>query len=202
MELRRCVVGPWSVNAFALVCPVTGQSVLIDPGAEPAELEKLLDGTAPRAVLLTHSHPDHIGALAEMRRRLKVPVMAHFGCADHGGIRADVRLRGGERLALGAGHLSVIHLPGHTADQLGYGIEADRRMIVGDAVFDGGPGRTWSARDFNTTLATLRDIVLAWPDDTICHPGHGARFRLGDIRGAIQDFVERDHGDFFGDATW
>jgi len=61
---------------------------------------------------------------------------------------------------------------------------------------------TQSAADFQTTLGTLRNVVLAWPDETICYPGHGPSFRIGDLRPAIEAFLDRDHGDFFGDATW
>jgi glyoxylase-like metal-dependent hydrolase (beta-lactamase superfamily II) len=78
----------------------------------------------------------------------------------------------------------------------------DPRIIVGDTIFDGGPGKTWSAEDFMVTLYTLRTIVMAWDDNTICYPGHGPSFRLGDRREAIEAFLNKDHGNFFGDATW
>jgi hydroxyacylglutathione hydrolase len=77
MLLRVQAVGPWRMNANALACPVTMQSVLIDPGDEPHALDALLEGTRPVAILITHFHPDHIGALKVMRARLQVPVMAH-----------------------------------------------------------------------------------------------------------------------------
>jgi glyoxylase-like metal-dependent hydrolase (beta-lactamase superfamily II) len=83
-----------------------------------------------------------------------------------------------------------------------FALENDRRIIVGDTIFEGGPGKTWSPEDFRTSLRTLRDVILAWPDDTICYPGHGPSFRLGDRRAGIEVFLSRDHGDFFGDATW
>jgi glyoxylase-like metal-dependent hydrolase (beta-lactamase superfamily II) len=186
------------MNAYVLVCPQTRASVLVDPGAEPETLAELLAGTQPAAILVTHAHPDHIGALAEMRRRLRVPVMAHGG----GTVQTDQKLFGGERLPVGRQHLIVYATPGHTADQLCFGVEDIQDTIVGDTIFDGGPGKTWSAEDFQTTLKTLRRVVLAWPDDTVCHPGHGAAFRLGDIRGAAENFLAKDHGRFFGDAAW
>jgi glyoxylase-like metal-dependent hydrolase (beta-lactamase superfamily II) len=69
-------------------------------------------------------------------------------------------------------------------------------------VFDGGPGRTWTSQQFRQTLTTLREIVLSWPDDTVCYPGHGPAFRLGDRRADIEAFIQKDHGNFFGNATW
>ncbi|NJN68220.1 MAG: MBL fold metallo-hydrolase [Chloroflexaceae bacterium] len=203
MELRTRPVGSWGMNAYVLVCPATRQSVLIDPGAEPETLQSLLEHTHPLAILITHTHFDHIDALAEMRHRLGVPVMAHPGPhVDGVTLHADRWLTDGDRVSMGTHTLRVFHTPGHTPDMLCFAIEHDPRVIVGDTIFDGGPGKTRSAEDFATTLATLRTVVLAWPDATVCYPGHGPAFRLGDRRAAIEAFLRRDHGQFSGDATW
>ncbi len=205
LELRPCTVGPWPMNTYALVCPTTNASVLFDPGADPEQLADLVADTTPTAILLTHTHPDHIGALADLRRRLAVPVMAHPNATARD-IRADRWLNDGDQVAVGAATLTVRHAPGHIDDQicflLNHGNNQDHRVIVGDTIFAGGPGRTWSAADFQTSLATLRTVVLPWPDDTHCYPGHGPSFRLGDIRPAVEAFVAKDHGDFYGDAEW
>jgi hydroxyacylglutathione hydrolase len=193
LELRTRTVGPWPMNTYVLICPATRQSVLIDPGAEP---ETLLE-------MLAHTHPDHIGALEEVRPRLNVPVMAHPGPHFEGMILdADRGLNHGDLVRVGEHTLRVYHTPGHIPDMICFALEDDHRVIVGDTIFEGGPGKTWSAEDFQITLQTLRDIVLAWPDDTVCYPGHGPSFRLGDHRAAIEAFLDKNHGDFFGDATW
>ena len=203
MELRTRSVGPWPMNTYALVCPATRQSVLIDPGADPEVLQDMLADTQPVAILLTHTHPDHVGALDVMRDRLGVPLMAHGGPHFQGmTLPTDRTLASGDTVQVGQHTLRAYHTPGHIDDMLCFESVGDHQMIVGDTLFDGGPGHTSSAAAFATTLHTLRTVVLAWPDETVCHPGHGPAFRLGDRRAAIEAFVNKDHGGFFGDATW
>ncbi len=203
LNLHFRAVGAWSMNAYVLTCPQTKHSVLIDPGAEPETLAEMLAGTQPQAIWVTHSHPDHIGALTAMRKRLSVPVMAHPGLdPDASAIAADRWLTHGDALPVGRFRLKVFHTPGHTPDQVCFAVQDDHRIIVGDTLFAGGPGKTWSAQGFRQTLHTLRDQVMPWPDDTLCYPGHGSSFRLGDQRTAMARFLKKNHGDFYGDATW
>lgn len=201
LQLHQRQVGPWPMNTYALICPETGASVLFDPGADPDVLADMVAGSQPTAILLTHSHPDHVGALAEMRQRLGVPLFAHQGVAARG-IQSDRTLADGDIVQVGNHRLRVYYTPGHIDDQICFAIEDDTRIIVGDTIFAGGPGRTKSAEDFQTTLHTLRTVVLPWPDESLCYPGHGPSFRLGDIRAGVEAFVKKDHGVFFGDAEW
>jgi len=199
LDLRAREVGPWGTNTYLLVCPTTRQSLLIDPAGEPRTLEEMLADSEPVAILLTHSHMDHVGALSEMRAKSKVPVLAHPG-----GTISDVDrwLKDGDLVHVGEHALRVHHTPGHTSDIVCFAIVDDNRIIVGDTIFEGGPGHTSSPKAFQTTLRTLRNIILTWPDETVCYPGHGASFRLGDKRAAIEAFLSKDHGALFGDATW
>lgn len=208
LELRTREVGPWPMNTFCLVCPTTRQSVLIDPGADAETLEEMLVDTNPVAILITHSHPDHIGALDELRARLNVPVMAHAGPHwNDVALEADRSLSDGDEIKVGKHVLRVYHVPGHIDDLVCFALwdkdgAGDQRVIVGDAIFEGGPGKTESSESFEVTLQNLRGIILNWSDDVVCYPGHGPAFRLGDKRADIEAFLAKDHGDFFGDATW
>lgn len=203
LNLRILEVGPWPMNTYALICPVTGESVLFDPGADPEKLREGLAGSNPVAILLTHTHPDHVGVLDEMREELSVPLMAHPGPHFEGmDLDIDRPLDTGDIVDVGRFSLRVHHTPGHTDDQICFVLEDDHRAIVGDTIFEGGPGKTWSNDGFRTTLSTLKNVVLSWPDDTVCYPGHGPHFRLGDRRADIEAFLAKDHGDFYGDATW
>jgi hydroxyacylglutathione hydrolase len=209
LALRHRQVGPWGMNTYALICPHTGESVLFDPGDDADILEEMLAGSQPIAILLTHTHEDHVGALEEMRARLGgVPVMVHSG--PHAGNfdpRADRHLADGDTVQVGKHQLRVRHAPGHCPDQMCFvladdALAGEHRVIVGDTIFAGGPGKTWSPEGFAQTRQTLREVVLPWPDTTICYPGHGPSFRLGDLRAQVEAFLAKDFYNFYGDATW
>jgi len=199
--LKSASVGPWPMNAYALICPQTNQSVLIDPGAEPDTLAGLLADSTPVAILLTHAHHDHVGALDDMRERLRVPVYLHPADSPMG-VSADEWFANGDTFTLGNHSLRVIHTPGHTHGMVTLMLP-DHRAIVGDTIFKGGPGKTWAPQQFKVTLETMRNIVFQWPDETECFPGHGPSFRIGDERPAFEAFLQRQHpANLHGDVTW
>src|SRR5215212_7762501 len=164
LQLRARSVGPWPMNTYALACPHTGQSVLIDPGADPETLLEMLAGTQPIAILLAHPGP-------------------HF---QNMTLTTDHEIANGEIISVGQHALKAYYAPGHIDDMICFAMVGGTDIIVGDTVFEGGPGNTRSSAAFQTTLRTLRDVVLPWPDDSICHAGHGRSFRLGDKRAAIE----------------
>jgi glyoxylase-like metal-dependent hydrolase (beta-lactamase superfamily II) len=200
-DLLSTTVGALQANCYVLTLP-GNRCLLFDPGAEPDKVQALIDGHDVVAILLTHGHGDHIGAVNDVKRTTDAPAYLHPADASLAkSVTADHDLRDGDTLQLNDVTIRVVHTPGHTPGQVSF-LLPDNRVVVGDTIFEGGPGRTWSADDFRTTLQTLRTI-LEWPDDAVCYPGHGTAFRLGDIRAAVQAFVEHDHpAGFYGDAEW
>jgi hydroxyacylglutathione hydrolase len=96
----------------------------------------------------------------------------------------------------------AVHTPGHTQGMTSLDLR-DGRVLVGDTLFVGGPGRTWSPEDFATTMRTLQDILFTWPDETVFYPGHGAHGTIGAERSAFEAFVERGWSSgLYGDVTW
>jgi glyoxylase-like metal-dependent hydrolase (beta-lactamase superfamily II) len=195
-------VGSYQANCYVLAVPGTQQCIVFDPGAEPDTVTKLIGGRKVAAILLTHGHGDHTGAVNDIKHLTGAPVYLHRADVPLAkGIQIDHQLQDGDTLQFGGLLLHIVHTPGHTPGQVSF-LLPHNRAVVGDTIFEGGPGRTKHMNDFETTLGTLRTI-LGWPDDTVCYPGHGAPFRLGDIRHAVQAFVEREHpAGFYGDAEW
>ncbi len=205
MTIKTLTVGPWPMNAYAIICPHTYESAIVDPGADVDTLLHALERTTPVAVLLTHTHPDHVGALTETVQRLNVPLYAHPR-AKESRFMPDIPytpLVTGDAVKVGQQTFAVYETPGHIADMICFVEHHNHVALVGDTIFEGGPGRTWSAADFRTTLDTLKNVILPWDDAMMCYPGHGPAFMLGSVRSVIQAFIEREHpADFHGDAEW
>lgn len=203
LEIVTLTVGEFAENCTIVRDRASGTALVIDPGDEAHQILAAIGDLGVEQIVLTHAHRDHIGAVNQIRASTGASVAIHPADAHMlGPVRADIFLRGDETIALGAHVIRLARTPGHTPGMLSL-LLPNGHAIVGDTIFDGGPGKTWCPDDFQTTLRTLREVVLRWPDETICHPGHGATFRLGDRRAQIAAFVERDHdAGFFGDAEW
>ena len=140
-------------------------------------------------------------ALEQVRDRLDAPVGIHPSDAVKFGVEADFELRDGLRLRVGRRYVRVVHVPGHTPGSVA--LRFDRRAIVGDAVFPGGPGHSATPEALQTLLLSLQRTVFIWPDDTRFHPGHGDHATVGDVRPAFQKFLARPRpSNLCGDVTW
>jgi glyoxylase-like metal-dependent hydrolase (beta-lactamase superfamily II) len=202
LNLIKQSVGPWPMNTYTVRCEDTMRSVIIDPGDEAGKILSKISDTQVIGILLTHGHFDHIQALSAVQADTNAPVYIHPLDAKKFDIKYDFPLRDGDRIKVGNGTIDIIHTPGHTPGQVCFDL-GDGRIIVGDTVFVGGPGKTWSPEEFRTTITTMRNIVFKWHDDTEFFPGHGPSGVIGEQRSSFQTFIEQGWSeDLYGDVTW
>lgn len=194
MNVAKLVVGPLQTNAY-LIWETPEAAVLVDPGDEAAKVLSWLEAARVNlvAVLLTHAHFDHVGAVGEVVDKLNLPVYLHpkalpvyrraAASAARWGFRIDqppedpvILLSAGE-LAVGPG-FEVFHLPGHCPGHLAFYNAASQAIFSGDLLFTGGVGR-WDipSADRETLAASIRKL-FALPATTTVYPGHGPETTL------------------------
>ncbi len=201
LKLWTLPVGEYGTNCYLLTCPETGRGLLVDPGGDAGAILALCKDWQVIRILLTHGHYDHTLALDEVRTVLQVLVGIHPADAAKFDVEADFELEDGIRLGVGRHFIRLVHIPGHTPGSVA--LRFDRRAIVGDAIFPGGPGHTAAPDALQTALLSLQRTVFTWPDDTIFYPGHGDHGTVGDARPAFQEFLARPRAaDLCGDVTW
>ncbi len=201
IEIERLEMGPYGTNAYILVCAATRDSVLIDAPADAGRLAKVLRGTHPKRILITHSHMDHTSALADLRSLLKLPVAAHKSDAGNLPVPPDFLLADGDIVTFGKVNLKVLHTPGHTPGSLCF--LTGKYLLCGDTLFPGGPGKTGSPNDLRQIVDSIETKILALLDETLLFPGHGESTLLSKERGQIVAFASHPHDPcLFGDVLW
>jgi glyoxylase-like metal-dependent hydrolase (beta-lactamase superfamily II) len=201
-ELLTAQVGPYEMNTYVVVDPRTKTSVIIDPGGDPEKIIQLTSGTRVSTILITHGHSDHVLALDEVKSETKAPVYIHPADAESFNLPYDFALINNEVLSVGSSQMKIIHTPGHTPGQCCFDL-GDKRIVVGDTIFVGGPGRTGTPEDFNQTMQTMKNIVFSWDDKTHFFPGHGPSGTIGTERPGFEKFLAEGWTDTTcGDITW
>jgi len=201
VQIKRLELGSFGTNAYIVICRKTRDSVLIDAPSEASTIMDRLKGTNPKYILLTHNHMDHIGALAELRTRLKVPLAAHASDAGNLPSPPEMLLSDSDTISLGNIKLQVLHTPGHTPGSLCF--KAGRYLISGDTIFPGGPGKTGSPADFRQIIKSITEKIFVLPDDTPIYPGHGDSTVVKKEKDEFAVFSARSHNpNLCGDVLW
>jgi glyoxylase-like metal-dependent hydrolase (beta-lactamase superfamily II) len=203
-------VGAFQENCYLIRREGSDRVLLVDPGDEAPKLQAAMTelGVEPEAILLTHTHIDHIGAVAPIARatgapvycpRAELTILAHpdrFFPPDWGtveGWEAEQALDGGERLQLAGFDVDVVSTPGHSPGHVTFAIEG--ALFSGDVLFQNSIGRTdLPGADHATLLASIAALLERFDDDTKVHPGHMGLTTLGRERATnpfLQALAER-----------
>jgi glyoxylase-like metal-dependent hydrolase (beta-lactamase superfamily II) len=199
IDVRMFTVGPVQENCFVVRERGSSRGVVVDPGDEP---DRLLEGLKDlevekvEAILLTHTHFDHIGAVAPVARatgapvycpKLETQVLANImdyvpwpGFGPFESYDADHTVEGGETLALAGLTFEVMFTPGHSPGHVTYGLPAEDAVFSGDVLFQGSVGRVdLPGGDWPTLLQSIESLIDRFPEDTTVYPGHMAVTTLG-----------------------
>ena len=195
-------VGMLACNCSILGDESTGEAVVIDPGDDIDEVQKILARHQLQAkyIVATHAHIDHVGGIEKLKRATGAAVLMHQGdlplyqnLALQAGwlgvppppvTEVDQFLKEGDLLQCGGLRLEVLHTPGHSPGSLSLHLPGEKeRILSGDTLFQGSIGRTdlWGG-SLEEILRSIHDRLLIFPDQTPVFPGHGAPTTNGEER--------------------
>ena len=175
-------LGPTQTNCYVVSASAdSSEVVVIDPGYEV----EVPEGIRVAAILITHTHFDHIGGVAALAGATSAPV---YIPADEAQVlenpesfypgrmvrpySPDVRLQGDEKLELGGLTFQTISVPGHSPGHVAFA--SDDALFSGDVLFAGSVGRTdLPFADWDTLVASIRTLFDRFPPETTVYPGHG-----------------------------
>ncbi|MFH1852030.1 MAG: MBL fold metallo-hydrolase [Candidatus Neomarinimicrobiota bacterium] len=188
-RVHSFAVGPFQENTY-LVESTDREALFIDPGDEAARLIRAAESLAirPLAIINTHAHLDHIGAVAELKDHFRIPFYLHraekpvldsyeytgrlFGVAVGATPRVDHWLDGAPELKIGSFTLNCLETPGHTPG--GLCLKINRHVFVGDTLFYGSIGRTdLPGGSWEQLEASLVYLLQSLDENDIVHSGHG-----------------------------
>jgi hydroxyacylglutathione hydrolase len=202
LDVRMFTVGPVQENCFIVREKGASSAVIVDPGDEPERLLGAIESLGIEkleAVLLTHTHFDHVGAVAPVARATGAPVycpelethvLANImdfvpweGFGPFESYDADHTVKGGETLELAGLTIDVTFTPGHSPGHVTYAIRGEDALFSGDVLFQGSVGRVdLPGGDWPTLLRSIETLVEAHGPDTTVHPGHMGITTLGHER--------------------
>jgi hydroxyacylglutathione hydrolase len=199
IDVRMFTVGPVQENCYIVRHKGSDRGVMVDPGEES---ERLIHALAElgiarlEAILITHTHFDHVGAVAQVAKATQAPVicpeletavlaniMDYVPWPDFGpfeSYEADRTVNGGEHLTLAGLEFEVIFTPGHSPGHVTYALVDEKALFSGDVLFEGSVGRVdLPGGDWATLLSSIESLVDSFPAETTVYPGHMGITTLG-----------------------
>ena len=213
MLIETQAAGPFMQNGFIVACDESREAVIIDPGDGVRDLLAFAERNTLtiRHILLTHAHVDHVTGVAAAKRALNVPIYLHrddlflferavesgamFGLHVEAPPPIDVFYSPGQVIGFGSCEARAHHTPGHCPGgvclQIGTRGQPGNDLFVGDTLFAGSIGRTdLPGGDYNTLIASIRNVLFAFGDAARVYPGHGPATTIGRERKSNPFLIE------------
>ncbi len=198
MDVRMFTVGPVQENCFLFRREERDDALIVDPGEEAPKLLAAIEalGVQLAGILLTHTHFDHVGAVAPVAEatgaevwvpEIEKPVLADImsyvpwpGFGPFESYEAEHTLAGGERLEMAGFAIEVIFTPGHSPGHITFSLPEEEAVFSGDVLFQGSVGRVdLPGGDWPTLRESIRGLVDSLPAETRVYPGHMGLTTLG-----------------------
>lgn len=207
LQIRQFSLGPMQTNCYLVGCEQTMQAAVIDPSWNGPGIVAAADdgGWQITHILLTHSHFDHVGGLADLKEATNAPVYIHpdavdmlsqanimaslFGMTIKAPPPPDELLSTGQVIQVGKLELHTLFTPGHAPGHVSFYLPEYNVVFDGDVLFRGSIGRhDFPDSDYDTLMNSIHEELMALPDDTRVFSGHGPETTIG---------FERRHNPFF-----
>ena len=173
MQVRIIKVGNLQTNCYIII--KNGYCMIVDPGDQFYSIQEQIGDNKLVGVLITHRHPDHIGALAKFVQEYGIPVYDRSNLEE-------------KKYEINEFKFEVIYTPGHTNDSICFYFYEYNFMFVGDFIFKSTIGRTDLPTGSNTDMNNSINKIINYSDRIKVYPGHGDETNLG---------VEKDTNPFF-----
>lgn len=198
LNITQLPVGPVQANCYVIFNEVNNEALIVDPGAESKKVEGVIENlkAIPVAILLTHTHYDHIGAVDEIRERYDIPV--YVASEEQEWLvdpkknlsvmleqpitaqKADYLFEPEETVEIADFTFKVVSTPGHSPGSVSFIFEEDKFVLTGDALFAGSIGRTdLPGSEPDKLLTSIREQLFTLPENYTIYPGHGKRSSIG-----------------------
>jgi len=212
LKFDQLETGPLLTNCYIVGDSESRKAAVVDPGGHVGAILSALDRLDLECELIinTHSHFDHVGGNHDLKERTGAEILIHsseadmltqlsgqariFGISIENSPAADRTIDEGDVIEVGSVKMPVLHTPGHSPGGISLVIEGEKKILVGDLVFQGSVGRTdLPGGSMDTLVKMVNDKIFTHPDDTRLYPGHGPATTIG---------AEKRHNPYLNGDLW